>query len=401
MSKEVILTKAEIAENELLNNAIAYALEQHKGGLRKGTNIPYIVHPLEVMNILFHMGADKKLMAAGVLHDTVEDTTATLEDIAEKFGQEVADLVASHTEKNKSLPWRKRKELALEHLAHVGKREQMLVLADKISNIEAMANDLCKVKEKLWERFNQGKKQQEWYYRKAVEMFELFEDDIELMSFYQRFKDAVDFVFDPENEAAYFYEQLAKLVKLEEGEGALKNLQMMAEHNMSTMAMIALAEAYEGGMPCVEKDLEASFKWWHKAAAMGHPVAQYNCGKYYENGKGVDVDKHEALGYYFRAAQQGNVEAMNDIGIYYAEGIVVVKNPEEAFFWFKRASEDKSYAGALYNLASCYETGFGTEVDLAEADRLKGLADKLVAEGQEDYDWTTVGDYASLIEEFN
>ena len=87
MSKELILSEAELLENEMLTNAIAYAVEMHKGGLRKGTNIPYIVHPLEVMHILFEMGADKKLMAAGVLHDTVEDTKATLEDIEERFGK--------------------------------------------------------------------------------------------------------------------------------------------------------------------------------------------------------------------------------------------------------------------------------------------------------------------------
>ena len=83
MSKEIILSEAELLENEMLTNAITYAVKMHKGGLRKGTNIPYIVHPLEVMHILYEMGADKKLMAAGVLHDTVEDTEATLDEIKE------------------------------------------------------------------------------------------------------------------------------------------------------------------------------------------------------------------------------------------------------------------------------------------------------------------------------
>ena len=138
MAKEIILTQEELEENCLLESGIINAMLWHDGQLRKGTNLPYIVHPLEVMNILLQMGADKKLMIAGVLHDTAEDTEATLADIEEIFGKDVADLVASHTEMDKSLPWRERKEIALEHLAKASKREQMLVLADKLSNIEAM-----------------------------------------------------------------------------------------------------------------------------------------------------------------------------------------------------------------------------------------------------------------------
>ena len=84
MAEDVVLSPEELAENELLNNAISFAVEKHKNGLRKGTKMPYIVHPLEVMHNLMLMGADKNLMAAGVLHDTVEDTDATLEEIGAK-----------------------------------------------------------------------------------------------------------------------------------------------------------------------------------------------------------------------------------------------------------------------------------------------------------------------------
>ena len=168
MAKEVVLTEVEMEENDLLTRAIAYAVAMHKGGLRKGTNMPYIVHPLEVLNNLYLMKADKKLMAAGVLHDTVEDTEATIEDIVVLFGQDVGNLVASHTEKDKTLPWKERKELALEELANATKREKMLVLADKLSNVRAMVRDYKAIGEELWERFNQGKEQQAWYYREGV-----------------------------------------------------------------------------------------------------------------------------------------------------------------------------------------------------------------------------------------
>ena len=103
MAEDVVLSPEELAENELLNNAISFAVEKHKNGLRKGTKMPYIVHPLEVMYNLMLMGADKNLMAAGVLHDTLEDTDATLEEIAAKFGADVDAIVSSHTEKDKSI----------------------------------------------------------------------------------------------------------------------------------------------------------------------------------------------------------------------------------------------------------------------------------------------------------
>ena len=195
MGKELVLTTEELAENEMLNNAIAYAVEKHRNGLRKGTKMPYIVHPLEVMHNLLLMGADKNLMAAGVLHDTVEDTDATLEEIAEKFGEDVASLVASHTEKDKSLPWKKRKDIALEHLKHANKREQMLVLADKLSNMRAIARDYDKIQDKLWERFNRGKEDQAWYYRSgAASLIKLGEYE-NTKDLYLEFAGLVDKVF--------------------------------------------------------------------------------------------------------------------------------------------------------------------------------------------------------------
>ena len=191
----MVLNPEELAENELLNNAISFAVEKHKNGLRKGTKMPYIVHPLEVMHNLMLMGADKNLMAAGVLHDTVEDTDATLEEIAAKFGDDVAALVSSHTEKDKSLSWKTRKEIALEHLKHANKREQMLVLADKLSNMRAIARDYAELKEKLWDRFNRGKESQAWYYRSGAALLIKLAEYEDTKALYLEFAELVDKVF--------------------------------------------------------------------------------------------------------------------------------------------------------------------------------------------------------------
>ena len=103
-------------ENYLLEKAIHFATSKHAGQLRKGTKVPYIVHPLETMNILRSMNADTNLLIAGLLHDTVEDTDTSIEEIKEVFGTDVAALVGGHSE-DKSKTWVERKTYAIKELA--------------------------------------------------------------------------------------------------------------------------------------------------------------------------------------------------------------------------------------------------------------------------------------------
>lgn len=199
MAENIELTAQELVENELLNDAIAYAATMHRSGLRKGTTMPYIVHPLvEVMHILEVMTGDKHLMAAGVLHDAVEDTSATLEDVYARFGDDIGALVEGHTEKHKEDPWEKRKEEALAHLAKADAREQKLVLADKLANMRAIARDYAKYGEDLWQRFKRSKNIQSWYYHSAVKAMSDLEFDMEATPFYKEFEDKVNHVFGDE-----------------------------------------------------------------------------------------------------------------------------------------------------------------------------------------------------------
>lgn len=169
-------------ENEIntvkLHDAIIFATRAHKGQTRKGTDIDYISHPLEVLQILTQMGADQDLLIAGVLHDVVEDTEVTIDEIRCRFGKGVADLVAHHTE-NKSRSWRERKEYAVASLEYADKRTQMLVMADKVSNQRSLYADLQESGEAVWDRFNAPKEEQSWYYsavQDALKEMQNYED---------------------------------------------------------------------------------------------------------------------------------------------------------------------------------------------------------------------------------
>ena len=106
---------------EILNKAIVYAVKAHNGQVRKGTQVPYILHPLEAASIVGTLTTDEKVIAAAVLHDVVEDTAATTECIQEAFGERIAALVAAESEnKREDLPagstWKIRKQETIDHL---------------------------------------------------------------------------------------------------------------------------------------------------------------------------------------------------------------------------------------------------------------------------------------------
>ena len=74
----------------LIHKAIEFAAVKHRNQARKGTDTPYIVHPMEVMYLLAENGCDETVVAAGLLHKTVEDAGGTLEESEEKIGKKKA-----------------------------------------------------------------------------------------------------------------------------------------------------------------------------------------------------------------------------------------------------------------------------------------------------------------------
>lgn len=154
---------------DMIEKAIIVASKAHEGQYRKLTNIPYITHPLGVGLILMKINAREELVAAGILHDTVEDTEITLEDLRDGFGDEVAELVEGCSEPDKSLPWEARKEHTISFLRTASEDTRTVVCADKLHNIRSIIRDYGNQGEQVWHRFNRGKEKQEWYYRSVVE----------------------------------------------------------------------------------------------------------------------------------------------------------------------------------------------------------------------------------------
>jgi (p)ppGpp synthase/HD superfamily hydrolase len=123
----------------LVSEAADLAARRHNGMARKGRgNEPYINHLAEVANLLALVtdGADAELVAAGWLHDTVEDTETTREELAQKFGERVAALVVEVTD-DMSLPKPKRQQKQIEDAPHKSPGAKLIKIADKISNIRA------------------------------------------------------------------------------------------------------------------------------------------------------------------------------------------------------------------------------------------------------------------------
>lgn len=153
---------------DILEKALLAASKSHEGQYRKNTEIPYITHPVTVGFMLLKKGYSEEVVAAGILHDTVEDTPLTLEEIKREFGAKIAEIVEGSSEPDKSLPWKDRKEHTVEYLKTASEDIRAVVCADKLHNIRSIIRDYEQVGEAVWSRFNAGKEQQKWYYTSVV-----------------------------------------------------------------------------------------------------------------------------------------------------------------------------------------------------------------------------------------
>ena len=154
-----------------------FAIEAHKGQIRKSDPVkPMIIHPINVVNILEEYGFDENVVAAGYLHDVVEDTKYTKEDIENKFGKDISSLVMGASEPDKSLSWEERKQHTIDTIKLLDFRHKAVITADKISNLE----DLMIISEingeYNFDAFKRGFEQQKWYYTEVYNSLIINED---------------------------------------------------------------------------------------------------------------------------------------------------------------------------------------------------------------------------------
>ncbi len=188
----------------LFDRALAFAAEKHEGMLRKYAKTPYVLHPMEAAVIVGTMTDDEEVLAAALLHDTVEDTDTTLEELAERFGPRVAELVASETEEvwpelTAEQSWTLRKEHSLQKLAETcDPAVRMIWMGDKLSNMRSFYRVWKVSGDEVWAHLSQkDPARQAWYYRRIEELL----SDLKEHDAWQEFHRLVETVFASEGAA--------------------------------------------------------------------------------------------------------------------------------------------------------------------------------------------------------
>ena len=184
-------------DTAVLDRAIIFAVKAHSGTERRGKSYPYIVHPLEAVEIVATMTPDQELLAAAALHDTVEDTDVTVDQIRNEFGDRVAELVASESDDmpagvSEEDSWHARKQAAIDRLSKASREAKIVALGDKLSNMRAIARDYTVQGDALWNLFHaKDPSDHEWHYRGLAEALK----ELDGTFAYQEFVNLINKVF--------------------------------------------------------------------------------------------------------------------------------------------------------------------------------------------------------------
>ena len=168
-----------MSKDNLLEDAVEFAARKHAGKFRKGSKLPYIVHPMEAAAICASFTDDVEVLAAAVLHDVVEDAGVTVDELEGKFGSRVAAIVAGESEdKREGLPpaqtWKVRKLEGIEHVRNADDiGVKMVCLGDKLSNIRSIQRNFEALGDEVWQRFNQkDPAEHAWYYSTIADVLQ-------------------------------------------------------------------------------------------------------------------------------------------------------------------------------------------------------------------------------------
>jgi len=176
----------------LVQEAIQFAMKAHDGQVRKGSEVPYIKHPLEAAVIVSDIRPEETLVTAAILHDTIEDCGVTESAIKEQFGSRVAQLVAAESD-DKSQPWISRKRAMMKALEEAPEDVKIVALGDKLSNLRDICQDYQDIGDPIWKRFTAGSREMVgWYYQGLRSALR----SLSGMPQYQEFSELVSRMFD-------------------------------------------------------------------------------------------------------------------------------------------------------------------------------------------------------------
>lgn len=184
-------------DTDLLDRAIVFAVKAHHNTERRGKGFPYIVHPMEAVEIVATITPDQELLAAAALHDTIEDTDVTVEDIRREFGDRIANLVHAESDQftegvSEEDSWHDRKQAAIDRLRNASYDAKIVAMGDKLSNMRAIWRDYQLKGDELWNIFHvKEKADHEWHYRGLADALKELRDTFA----YQEFVTLIDQVF--------------------------------------------------------------------------------------------------------------------------------------------------------------------------------------------------------------
>jgi len=157
---------ASVVEKAMRISAVA-----HKDQKRKEGDVPYITHPAMVALLLARNGFRETVVAAGLVHDVVEDSGISIEVLERELGSEVAAIVASVSE-NKDLVWEERKTQYVKSIREGNEDVKAVSIADKIHNLECLLLAYAKEGDAVWSLFNRGMEKKMWFEKEMLTMFQ-------------------------------------------------------------------------------------------------------------------------------------------------------------------------------------------------------------------------------------
>ncbi|MBU4332175.1 HD domain-containing protein [Patescibacteria group bacterium] len=180
----------------IVEKALKMAQAKHEGQFRKtDTPMPFISHPIEVEELVARFGGDDDTRAAALLHDILEDTDYTPEELEKDFGPQIARIVQEVTEQEEKGPdprdsWQPRKESYLRNLQDDSEPALLICAADKIHNLSSLIREYQEQGEALWEKFNAPKEKKLWYYGEVLKILQERLDNLIVRELAQLYKKA-------------------------------------------------------------------------------------------------------------------------------------------------------------------------------------------------------------------